>query len=47
MDDFININTIEKNLRPSYYRSQKKLKYKYVGLAPQAYFSFLKFIDVQ
>jgi len=46
MDERITFGSIEKRLRPSYFKKQSKLDTKYVGLAPQTYFSFLKFLDV-
>ena len=46
MEEEISIKSIEKNLRPDYYKKQIKLDTKYVGLPPQAYFNFLKYIDV-
>lgn len=46
MDGPVNHSTIEKFVRPSYYKKQLGLERKYVSLAPQAYFAFLKFIDV-
>lgn len=45
MDGVVNFTSIEKHIRPSYYKKQKNLDNKYVGLPPQSYFSLLKFID--
>ena len=39
------IPIIEKTLRPDYYKQQLKLKDTYIGIGPQAYFSFLAQID--
>jgi hypothetical protein len=37
---------IEKTLRPNYYKKQRSIKSKYVGLPPQTYFNFLSIVDV-
>ena len=41
-----NFEEIERTLRPDNYRKLINTKYRYVGLGPQAYFEFVKMLDV-
>jgi hypothetical protein len=40
------LDIIEKTLRPNYHKNQSNLKYSHVGLSSQVYFSLVSRLDV-
>lgn len=41
----MDFSLIEKHLRPTYYKTQKKRSLSHVGLPPQVYFAFITHLD--